>query len=175
MNTRLWRLLPAVLALLPGCEDAEANPFQGPVNQGVEECEKYQAFTSPAKHECTDCLHRECAPAWQSMSLVCAGDPSTRCEAVTGKGGSGGSGGSKDGGVEAGTDGGVDAGPATKASFCTCVTSLPNGCGYAVGNVYACFANECAKDCSASGAGGSAGKGGSAGYGGSKDAGFDGI
>ena len=156
MNSRSLRFLPVVFALLPGCSDSDANPFTGPANLGVEECVRYMSFPSPAKAECTDCLHRECAPAWQAMSLVCAGDPSSRCKANSGA-----------------------AQPAQ--NFCNCMTTLGQGCGPAVGNVYACFANECAAACGASdagaagsaGKGGSAGTGGAAGYGGYKDAGND--
>jgi hypothetical protein len=148
MNFHVRWLAPLVLVALLGCNsDSGGTPFKGPVGNGSEECAKYVAWTSPLSSSCTACLHEQCAPAWQSMSQVCQGEPSARCVG--------------------------DGGSMPASNFCTCMVGLPQGCGTALANVYACFVNECGSSCGAGGAGGSAGssgKGGSAGKAGSSGA-----
>jgi hypothetical protein len=143
MNAHVRCLQPLALVMLFGCNSSsDANPFKGPVGSGVEECTAYMAWPSPIPTACTDCLHEQCAPAWQSMEQVCGGDPSKLCVG----------------------DGGA---ALSVADFCKCMTSDTKPCGKAAGNVYACFVNQCAKQCGgdagAGGTGGTAGKGGSAG------------
>ena len=137
-----WFALLA-LAMVAACDSDEANGFKGPSGSGSEECLATMGWDSATSAACTACLHAECAAAWQSMSQVCAGDPSARCVA--------------------------DAGASwTALNFCECMVHLPSGCGAAVGNVYACFVSECSSACGggtggAAGAAGAAGKAGSAG------------
>jgi hypothetical protein len=119
---RWFALLASVMAI--ACDSGEADGFKGPVASGAEECLKYMAWTVPLKPACTDCLHQQCAPAWQTMSQVCAGDPSSRCQG--------------DGGTALPT-----------LNFCACMVSLKQGCGEAAGGVYACFVNECSAACGA--------------------------
>jgi len=148
MNAHVRWLAALALAALFGCNsDSDSTAFKGPVKYGFEECSTYMAWPSsaPTSAACTDCLHDQCAPAWQTLSQVCGVDPSKLCKG--------------------------DGGTALPVSnFCTCMTDPKQPCGRAAGNVYACFVNECAKPCAgdagAGGSSGAGGKGGSAGKGG---------
>lgn len=130
MNLVRW-LLPASLVLaLSACDSGDGeNTFDGPLGDGQLECEEWVGLSAKAPESaCDECLHRECATAWQAMSSVCAGYPAQRCTA--------------DGGAPLGTQ-----------AFCACMVGQENGCGTALANVYACFVNECAATCAGSDAG----------------------
>lgn len=123
MNLVRWMLPASLVLALSACDSGEGeNTFDGPLSDGQLECEEWVALSSKAgETACDDCLHRECATAWQAMSVVCAGYPAQRC---TGDGGTLGT-----------------------QAFCTCMVGQVDGCGNALANVYACFVNECAATC----------------------------
>lgn len=131
MNRLRWLLPASLMVALFACDSGDdENTFDGPLGDGQLECEDWLALSSKASATaCDDCLHRECATAWQAMSGVCAGYPAERCSTS-------------------------DAGSAQNTqAFCGCMVSQPGGCGTALANVYACFVNECAVTCRGADAG----------------------
>ena len=87
---------------------------------------------------CSDCLHAKCAAPHQAALTACADDALVSCNADT-----------------------VDA-----EGFCRCAVQLPDGCGNAMGVVYACFDQLCADSCAGGGVAGTGGEAGTGGTGG---------